>query len=71
MLLRELSRWYPTQAAVRPDFVVVPAPLSNAGSGLRQSLKPARELSAVVGSNGQRVASEDCSLIQQMGHVRA
>ena len=40
MLLRELSRWYPTQAAVWPDFVVVPAPLSDACSGLRQGLKP-------------------------------
>jgi hypothetical protein len=40
ILLRELSRWYPTQAAVWPDFVVVPAPLSNARSGLGQGLKP-------------------------------
>ena len=40
MLLRELSRWYPTQAAVRPDFVVISAPLSDARSGLRQGLKP-------------------------------
>ena len=40
MLLRELSRWYSTQAAVWPDFVVVPAPLSDARSGLRQCLKP-------------------------------
>ncbi len=40
MLLRELSRRNPTQAAVWPDFVVVPAPLSDARSGLRQSLKP-------------------------------
>ena len=40
MLLRELSRWYSTQAAVWPDFVVVPAPLSDARSGLWQCLKP-------------------------------
>ena len=40
MLLRELSRWYPTQAAVRPDFVVVPAPFSDARSGLWQCLEP-------------------------------
>jgi hypothetical protein len=40
MLLRELSRWYPTQAAVWPDFVVVPAPFSDARSGLRQGLNP-------------------------------
>ena len=40
MLLRELSRWYPPQAAVWPDFVVVPASLSDACSGLRQGLKP-------------------------------
>ncbi len=40
MLLRELSRWYSTQAAVWPDFVVVPAPLSDARSGLLQGLKP-------------------------------
>ena len=40
MLLRELSRRNPTQAAVWPDFVVVPAPLSDALPGLWQSLKP-------------------------------
>ena len=40
MLLRELSRWYPTQAAVWPDFVVVSAPLSDARSSLGQGLKP-------------------------------
>ena len=40
MLMRELSRWYPAQAAVRPDFVVVCAPLSDAFSGLWQGLKP-------------------------------
>ena len=40
MLLRELSRWYPTQAAVWPYFVVVPAPLSDGRSGLGQGLKP-------------------------------
>ena len=40
MLLRELSRWYPTQAAVWPDLVVVPAPFSDARFGLRQGLKP-------------------------------
>lgn len=40
MLLRELSRWYPPQTAVWPDFVVVPAPLSGARSGLGQCLKP-------------------------------
>ncbi len=40
MLLRELSRWYPPQAAVWPDFVAVPAPLSDARSDLRQCLKP-------------------------------
>ena len=39
MLLRELSRWYPTQDAVRPDFVVVCAPLSDALSGLWHGLK--------------------------------
>ncbi len=38
MLLRELSRW--TQVAVRPDFVVVSAPLSDARSSLRQCLEP-------------------------------
>ena len=40
MLLRELSRWYLTQAAVWSHFVVVPAPFSNArryrGSGLER-----------------------------------
>ena len=40
MLLRELSRWYPNQAAVWPDLVVVPTPFSDARSGLRQALKP-------------------------------
>lgn len=40
MLMRELSRWYSAQAAVRPDFVVVCAPLSDALSGLWQGLKP-------------------------------
>ena len=40
MLMRELSRWYPAQAAVRPDFVVVCAPLSDVFSGLWQGLKP-------------------------------
>jgi hypothetical protein len=114
MLLRELSRWHPTQAAVWPDFVVVPAPLSDARSGLRQGLKPLLvqtlvtklpiealgipvlhgaswldqdlphamcsgpshkgatcELRAVVCSHCQRVAPEDCSLIQQTSHVLA
>jgi hypothetical protein len=40
MLLRELSRRNPAQAAVWPDFVVVPAPLSDALSSLGQGLKP-------------------------------
>ncbi len=40
MLLRELSRWDSTQAAVWPDFVVVSALLSDGCSGLRQGLKP-------------------------------
>ena len=114
MLLRELSRWYPAQAAVWPDFVVVPAPLSDARSGLRQCLKPllvqalvtklpiealdiavlhgtsrlnqdmphatrrcpshegsARELGTVICSHSQRVAPEDCSLIQQSSDVLA
>ena len=40
MLLRELSRWDPTQAAVWSNFVVISAPLSDARSGLGQGLKP-------------------------------
>lgn len=40
MSLRELSRWYLTQATVWPDFVEVPAPPSDACSGLWQYLKP-------------------------------
>ena len=40
MLLRELSRWDPTQAAVWSNFVVISAPLSDARSGLWQCLEP-------------------------------
>ena len=40
MLLRELSRGNPTQAAVGPDFVVVLPPFSNALPGLGQTQEP-------------------------------
>jgi hypothetical protein len=39
-MLRELSRRNPAQAAVWPDYVVVPALLSDARSSLGQGLKP-------------------------------
>jgi hypothetical protein len=39
MFWRDLSRWYPAQAAVRSDFVVVTALLNYALSGLWQGLK--------------------------------
>ncbi len=40
LLLRELCRANPTQAAVEPDFVVVLPPFSNSLSGLGQSQEP-------------------------------
>ena len=40
LLLRELSRWNPAQAAVGPDFVVVLAPIGNALPGLGQAQEP-------------------------------
>jgi hypothetical protein len=40
MFLRELSRWYSTQTAVQPDFVVDSAPLSDALPSLWQGCKP-------------------------------
>ena len=40
LLLGELCGRNPPQTAVRPDFVVVLAPFSNAISGLWQALKP-------------------------------
>ena len=40
MLLRELSRGNPTQAAVGPDFVIVLPPIGNALPGLRQAQEP-------------------------------
>lgn len=42
MLLRVLNQWDPTQATVWPDFFVVPAPFSDARSGLLHVLKSLR-----------------------------
>ena len=40
MLLRELSRRYPTQTAMWPDLVVILPPTGYCYSGLLQCLKP-------------------------------
>ena len=41
MQLGEASRWHATQAAVRPDLVVVRAPCGHGHPGLVQGLEPA------------------------------
>ena len=40
MLLGEARWWYSSDAAVRPDLVVVAAPFANLGPGLVQCLEP-------------------------------